>query len=87
MPVRETILTMKVLFEANMAALIMRFASIISTVKLQQDIAILPVTQACTRCNACLKSMKVNGNYNYFECISCKKKILVLNNTLLLKLS
>ena len=65
-------------FEVNLSILVMKMASVISTITLLQKIGILPRTTSCNMCSRQLGPYLTNSNYHYFECSTCKTKTFLL---------
>ena len=58
-------------FEVNLSILVMKMASVISTITLLQKIGILPRTTSCNVCSRQLGPYLTNSNYHYFEFSNC----------------
>ena len=67
------------LFLASVASLTLTM----TTIKLLQQMKILPTTGTCSSCYSSSGSYKTEGLYHYFRCTTCKKKQSLLHNTVL----
>ena len=71
------------LFLASVASLTLTMTTIDATIKLLQQMKILPTTGTCSSCYSSSGSYKTEGLYHYFRCTTCKKKQSLLHNTVL----
>ena len=71
------------LFLASVASLTLAMTTIDATIKLLQQMKILPTTGTCSSCYSSSGSYKTEGLYHYFRCTTCKKKQSLLHNTVL----
>ena len=71
------------LFLASVASLTLAMTTIDATIKLLQQIKILPTTGTCSSCYSSSGSYKTERLYHYFRCTTCKKKQSLLHNTVL----
>ena len=71
------------LFLASVASLTLTMTTINATIKLLQQMKILPTTGTCSSCYSSSGSYKTEGLYHYFRCTTCKKKQSLLHNTVL----
>ena len=62
------------LFLASVASLTLTMTTIDATIKLLQQMKILPTTGTCSSCYSSSGSYKTEGLYHYFRCTTCKKK-------------
>ena len=77
------IIFMSPLFVASVASLTLTMTTIDATIKLLQQMKILPTTGTCSSCYSSSGSYKSEGLYHYFRCTTCKKKQSLLHNTVL----
>ena len=71
------------LFLASVASLTLTMTTIDATIKLLQQMKILPTTGTCSSCYSSSGSYKTEGLYHYFRCTTCKKKQSLLHNNVL----
>ena len=71
------------LFLASVASLTLAMTTIDATIKLLQQMKILPTSGTCSSCFSSSGSYKTDGLYHYFRCTTCKKKQSLLHNTVL----
>ena len=73
----------KPLFVASIASLTLMMTSMGSTIKLLQQMGILPSVGTCCNCSSPTGAFKSEGLYNYFRCCNCKRKQSLLHDTVL----
>ena len=62
------------LFLASVASLTLAMTTIDATIKLLQQMKILPTSGTCSSCFSSSGSYKTEGLYHYLRCTPCKKK-------------
>ena len=67
----------------NMGKLLGKIPDLKSQIKFLQDTKILPDKQTCSKCNKVLRKATVEGNFVFFRCGMCKKRISIRKGTIL----
>ena len=67
----------------NMGKLIVKIPDLKSQVKFLQNTDILPETMTCDPCNRTLTKISFEGNFVFFRCGNCKKRISIRKGTVL----
>ena len=67
----------------NIGKLISKIPDLKSQVKFLQDTDIFPQTQTCDQCNKVLTKLCIEGNFVFFWCGNCKKRISIRKGTVL----
>ena len=67
----------------NIGKLVGKLPDLKSQIHFLQETKILPETQTCTPCNQVLTKLSITGNYVFFRCNKCSKRISIRQGTVL----
>ena len=67
----------------NIGKLLGKISDLKSQIKFLKDTNILPNTQTCQPCNKVLTKLSIEGNFAFFRCSQCKRRVSIRKGTVL----